>query len=157
MGAANERGAYCLPEVNDEVLVGFEHGDIHRPYIIGGVWNGRDATPRAVDDTIQSGKVRLRTIKTRTGHFIEFVEEDKGGSKAGVYVETASGHKLHINDSDKFVQIETSGGHQIKMDDRGLPTISVSSTGNLSLQAQGEIEIKAGGTVTVNGTFIRLN
>jgi uncharacterized protein involved in type VI secretion and phage assembly len=27
--------------VNDEVLVGFEHGDIHRPYIIGGVWNGR--------------------------------------------------------------------------------------------------------------------
>lgn len=44
-GAANGRGFDCLPEVNDEVLVGFEHGDIHRPYVIGGVWNGKDAPP----------------------------------------------------------------------------------------------------------------
>ncbi len=34
LGAANSRGFDCLPEVNDEVLVGFEHGDIHRPYVI---------------------------------------------------------------------------------------------------------------------------
>ena len=158
LGAANERGFYCLPEVNDEVLVGFEHGDIHRPYIIGGVWNGKDATPETVNDTIQSGKVRLRTIKTRTGHTIQFVEEDKGGSKAGVYVETAGGHKLHLNDSDGFVEIETSRGHQLKMDDRSFPpAISVSSKGDMSLKAQGNIEIKANGTITVNGAIIRLN
>ena len=34
IGAGNNRGFDCLPEINDEVLVGFEHGDIHRPYII---------------------------------------------------------------------------------------------------------------------------
>ena len=34
LGAAKQRGFDCLPEVNDEVLVGFEHGDIHRPYIL---------------------------------------------------------------------------------------------------------------------------
>lgn len=156
LGAANQRGFDCLPEVNDEVLVGFEHGDIHRPYVFGGVWNGKDAPPESVNDTIQNGKVRLRTFKTRTGHSLQFVEEDKGGSKAGIYIETTDGHKLHINDSDTYIEIETIGGHKIKLNDRD-HSISVNSTGNLSLQAQDNIEIKANGTITVNGALIRLN
>ena len=40
-----ERGAHFLPEVNDEVLVAFVHGDINHPYIIGGLWNGMDKPP----------------------------------------------------------------------------------------------------------------
>ena len=36
LGAGPNRGIYWLPEINDEVLVAFEHGDIHRPYVIGG-------------------------------------------------------------------------------------------------------------------------
>ncbi|MHC5832550.1 MAG: phage baseplate assembly protein V, partial [Nostoc sp.] len=52
-GAGNNRGFDCLPEIRDEVLVGFEHGDIHRPYIIGGVWNGEDASPENVNDAIE--------------------------------------------------------------------------------------------------------
>ena len=155
-GAGNARGFDCLPEVNDEVLVGFEHGDIHRPYVIGGVWNGKDAPPEKVDDSIQRGKVRLRTFKTRTGHTLQFVEEDKGGSKTGVRVETAGGHKIYLNDSDACVEIETNGGHKITMSDRD-KSISVNSTGNLSLKAQGNIEIKANGTITVNGAMIYLN
>ncbi|MEH2381754.1 MAG: VgrG-related protein [Nostoc sp.] len=155
-GAANGRGFDCLPEVNDEVLVGFEHGDIHRPYVLGGVWNGKDAPPEKVDDSIQRGKVRLRTFKTRTGHTLQFVEEDKGGSKTGVRVETAGGHKIYLNDSDACVEIETNGGHKITMSDRN-QSISVNSTGNLSLKAQGNIEIKANGTITVNGAMIYLN
>lgn len=155
-GAANDRGFDCLPEIDDEVLVGFEHGDIHRPYIIGGVWNGKDAPPEKVADSVQGGKVRLRTIKTRTGHTIQFVEEDKGSSKAGVRVETTGGNKIYLNDSDTCIEIETKGGHKIKMDDRG-QSISIDSTGNLSLKATGNIEIKANGTITVNGAMISLN
>ncbi|BAY06924.1 VgrG-related protein [Calothrix sp. NIES-2098] len=157
-GAANQRGFDCLPEVNDEVLVGFEHGDIHRPYVIGGVWNGKDAPPEAVDDTVVGGKVRLRTVKTRTGHTLQFIEEDKGSSKAGVRVQTQGGHKIYLNDSDRCIEIETNGGHKIKMDDTGKSKISVESTGDLSLEApRGSIDIKAGLDVTVQGKFIRLN
>lgn len=156
IGAANARGFDCLPEVNDEVLVGFEHGDIHRPYVIGGVWNGKDAPPEPVNDSIQGGKVRLRTIKTRTGHTLQFVEEDKGSSKAGVRLETTGGHKIYLNDSEACIEIETTGGHKITMDDRG-QSISVNSTGNLSLKAKGNIEIKANGTITINGAIISLN
>ncbi len=88
IGAGNQRGFDCLPEINDEVLVAFEHGDIHRPYVIGGVWNGLDKTPTTVDNSVAGGKVRLRTFKSRVGHQLQFVEEDKD-SKKGVYLNTA--------------------------------------------------------------------
>jgi phage protein D len=174
-GAANNRGFHCLPEINDEVLVGFEHGDIHRPYIIGNVWNGKDKPPEKVDDAVMNSKVRLRTIKTRTGHILQFVEEDKGSSKAGVYITTSKDHKVKINDSDRFIEIETSGGHKIKMDDQNRvieiktsgghkikmddmgQSVTVESTLNMTLKAQGNIDIKANGIITVQGAMIKLN
>jgi uncharacterized protein involved in type VI secretion and phage assembly len=137
IGAGKNRGFDCLPEINDEVLVAFEHGDIHRPYVIGGVWNGKDHPPASVNDTIQDGKVRLRTFKTRTGHKLQFVEEDKGSSQAGVYIETQGGHKLFINDSDG--------------------SITIHSTKDLKLDATGNIDINAGGIITVKGSLIKLN
>ncbi|HEY9850967.1 MAG TPA: VgrG-related protein [Leptolyngbyaceae cyanobacterium] len=142
IGAGNQRGFDCLPEINDEVLVAFEHGDIHRPYIIGIVWNGKDAPPNTVEDNVQDGKVRLRTFKTRTGHKIQFVEEDKGSSKAGAYIETSKGHQLRINDSEKMVEIETTGGHKIRLDDRD-GSISLSSTGKIDQNAIASINSKA--------------
>ncbi|MEH1828096.1 MAG: VgrG-related protein [Nostoc sp.] len=155
LGAGPNRGFDCLPEVGDEVLVGFEHGDIHRPYVIGGVWNGQDAPPEKVDDSVTSG-VRLRTIKTRVGHVLQFVEEDKGSSKKGIRVETTGGHKIYLNDSDRCIEIETTGGHKIKMDDMA-KSVSVKSTGNMSLDAAGNIDISANGVITVKGALIRLN
>ena len=43
--AGSGRGFLYLPEVDDEVLVGFEHGDIHHPFVIGSLWNGQDKPP----------------------------------------------------------------------------------------------------------------
>ncbi|MFB2977693.1 VgrG-related protein [Microseira sp. BLCC-F43] len=148
IGAGNRRGFDCLPEINDEVLVAFEHGDIHRPYVIGGVWNGKDATPNPVADDVADGKVRLRTFKTRVGHKIQFVEEDKGSSKKGAYIETAEGHKLRINDSQKFVEIETKGGHKLRLDD---------SNATITLSSKGNIDINANGIITIKGSTIKLN
>lgn len=132
VGAGANRGFDCLPEVNDEVLVAFEHGDIHRPYVIGGVWNGKDASPEKVEDTVVNGKVRLRTFKTRVGHKLQFVEEDKG-TKKGVYLNTIDGHNLRLNDSDKFAEVETTGGHKFRCDDNS-KEISLTSTGNITVK-----------------------
>ncbi|MEL6815902.1 MAG: VgrG-related protein, partial [Cyanobacteria bacterium J06598_3] len=147
IGGGPNRGFDCLPEIDDEVLVCFEHGDIRRPYILGGVWNGPDKPPNPVDKDVQGGKVRLRTFQTRTGHKLQFVEEDLD-TKAGVYIETTGGHKVRLNDSEKFVEIETSGGHKLRMSD-GDANITLSSTGN--------IDIKANGTITLQGALIKLN
>ncbi|MGF1536515.1 MAG: VgrG-related protein [Elainellaceae cyanobacterium] len=130
IGAGGDRGFDCLPEIDDEVLVGFEHGDIHRPYVFGGVWNGVDATPCDVGESVQDGKVQLRTFQTRVGHKIQFIED--GG-----------------------VMVKTSGGHEIYLDDSS-GAISIKSTGDLNINVPGNINIK-GKTVTIKGTPINLN
>ncbi len=50
--AGKERGIVFLPEVEDEVLVVFEHGDVNRPYILGALWNGEDKPPETSDGKI---------------------------------------------------------------------------------------------------------
>jgi phage protein D/phage baseplate assembly protein gpV len=147
VGAGADRGFDCLPEVNDEVLVAFEHGDIHRPYVIGGVWNGNDAPPTVVTDSVVDGKVRLRTFKTRVGHQLQFVEEDKGSVKKGAYLNTVDGHNLRLNDSDKFVELETTGGHKFRADDS-------SSSSVISLTSTGDINIKTGTSGTTKDLTI---
>ena len=140
VGAGITRGFDCLPEVNDEVLVAFEHGDIHRPYVIGGVWNGTDAPPETVANTIVDGKVRLRTFKTRVGHKLQFVEEDKD-TKKGVYLNTIDGHNLRMNDSEKFAELETTGKHKFRADDNDK---------SISLTSTGDIIVKSGNTGTAS-------
>jgi len=156
MGAGNKRGFDCLPEINDEVLVLFEHGDIHRPYVIGGVWNGEDSPPESIMNSVKDGLVRLRSFNTRTGHQLQFVEEDKENSKTGICITTNGGHKIQLNDSEKFIEIKTSKGHKLKMSDKD-SSINLSSTGNLKIEAKGNIDISATGIITVQGSVVKLN
>lgn len=153
-GAGKKRGFDCLPEIQDEVLVGFEHGDIHRPYIIGGVWNGEDVAPSNVNDSIEQRgdvkSVRLRTFKTTSGHTLQFIEKDKDTSKAGVRIETVYGHKIYLNDSDKIIEIQTKDGHSIKMDDKS-KSISIESTASMSLTAKTIMDIRGNVMAFVNG------
>lgn len=175
IGAGANRGFDCLPEVNDEVLVAFEHGDIHRPFVIGGVWNGKDKPPTPVTDSVADGKVRLRTIKTRLGHTLQFVEEDKGSSKKGIYLKTASGNQVDINDTEEKITIKTNGGHQVVLDDKtkkieiktsggqsntlsdNARKITLSATGEIELTAPQKISLKSGGSsIEVSPTSVKL-
>src|SRR5262245_56550673 len=62
--AGKGRGSFFLPEVDDEVILAFEHGDVRFPYVIGALWNGKD-TPR-YDNA--DGKNNLRVFTSRSGH-----------------------------------------------------------------------------------------
>ena len=45
--AGKQRGMFFMPEVDDEVLVAFEHGSFNHPYVVGYLWNGKDLPPEA--------------------------------------------------------------------------------------------------------------
>lgn len=86
IGMVNAGGFDCLLKVNDDVLVAFEHGVIHRPYVLSSVWNSRDAPPVSVQQSVQDGKVRLRTFKTPAGHQLQFIDDDRAGN---IHLKTA--------------------------------------------------------------------
>ena len=73
--AGKERGSYFVPEIGDEVLVLFGHGELDRPYIVGVLWNKEDKPPEEMD---ADGKNDVRAIHTRSGHKLIFNDsEDK--------------------------------------------------------------------------------
>ena len=128
-GAGNNRGFIIYPEVNDQVLVAFEHGDISRPYVLGGVWSSSDAVPVT---GVADGKVKLRAIKSRAGHRLEFAEDD-GADKGAVTLTTIGGRKVVISDTDKGLDI-ISEKHSIKLDDQG-NAVKITSGGTLEISA----------------------
>jgi uncharacterized protein involved in type VI secretion and phage assembly len=164
LGGGKDRGFDCLPEINDEVLVAFEHGDINRPYIIGSVWNGKDNPPEKVEHSVTGsgkGKVRLRTFKTRVGHQMQFVEEDGNDQKhKGVYLETQDQFKIKMDDTDKGIYLETRDQFKISMDDKK-KEIVIETPGGLSItlsDARRAIELKAGlGTIVLDDTGVSIN
>ena len=61
-----------LPEVNTEVVVAFEQGDVNHPYVVGSLWNGTKKPPKAPTAVVDgsTGEVKERILKTRSGHII---------------------------------------------------------------------------------------
>jgi phage protein D/phage baseplate assembly protein gpV len=161
-GAGPDRGFWCLPEVDDEVLCCFEHGDIHRPYIIGGVWNGKDAPPDSQDDSVNP--VHLRTFATRKGHRMTYADESAGSWHQGIHIVSSSGYKIVIDEESKYLEILTPGGHHLKMDDAG-QNVTLKSSGSmnieaatsLTMKAQVSMEIDATGQMTIKSATKQIN
>src|SRR3984893_11809017 len=107
--AGKERGAFFMPEIDDEVLVAFEHGDVNHPFIIGFLWNGVDTPPETTNQN--------RVIKTPGGHQLRF--EDTDGAKK-VILKSNGGHQIEIDDASQTITIKTNSGNQfIVLNDAG--------------------------------------
>ena len=96
--AGNGRGLYFLPEVDDEVLVLFERGDVCFPFVIGALWNGKDQAPAGNSD----GQNTLRVIKSRSGHLIRF---DDGEKQKIEIIDAKSNNRIVIDTSTDTVTI----------------------------------------------------
>ncbi|PLS83071.1 MAG: hypothetical protein CYG59_02360 [Chloroflexi bacterium] len=158
------RGFFYLPEIDDEVLVGFEHGDIHRPFVMGAMWNGKDAPPTKPGPTLGgSGNVYLRTVKTPYGHTLTF--DDTPGEEK-VTVETYKEHKVILDDTrgEEKVTVKTIKGHTITLDDtpgqekisivdytQNLQIVMNSTDSSLQIKALGNLSIEAQGKVAISG------
>jgi len=159
--AGQNRGMVFLPEVNDEVLVAFEHGDLNRPYVLGGLWNGVDKPPEGNKD----GKNNIRKIRSRSGHEIIFDDNDTA-RKEKIEIHTKAGHKIILNDSSGQEKIEIedkTGNNFIKMDSVQ-NSISIESTMKLNIKSQvveieagGMMTLKAGATLTIQGALVKIN
>src|SRR5215468_4899223 len=101
------RGTYVLPELDDQVLVVFEHGDFHRPIVIGALWSKKQE-PVEVN---QSGKNNTKLIKSRCGHRIIF--DDKQGAEKITIVDKTKKNKIVLDSVNKLVKIESDGDIEV--------------------------------------------
>jgi uncharacterized protein involved in type VI secretion and phage assembly len=96
--AGKDRGSVFRPEVDDEVLVLFEHGDMRFPYVIGAVWNGKDTMPSERGSDADNN---IRIIKSRSGHMI--ILDDTSGSEK-VTVQDKNGNILEMSSSGVVIK-----------------------------------------------------
>jgi uncharacterized protein involved in type VI secretion and phage assembly len=97
MMAGNGRGSMFLPEVNDEVLVAFEHGDVRFPYVVGFLWNGQDSPP--------GQHVRDRKIVSKNGHQIRFLDSTpSGGDMGALVIEDAHGNRITMSNGQIHIK-----------------------------------------------------
>ena len=125
--AGSERGTFFLPEVNDEVLVAFEFGDINHPYVIGAIWNGVAKPP----ETNSDGQNNIRKISSRSGHELIFNDNGSAGQEK-IEIHTKAGHKIVLDDSvggEKIEIVDKTGSNSIVFD-----SVQNSVTVNASLQ-----------------------
>lgn len=148
LGAGKDRGATIVPEVNDEVLVAFEQGDMRRPYVIGALYNGVDkpkAGPVPLVDP-GSGAVNRRSMVSRRGHRIDLLDQD--GKKEGIVVRSGD-DKVRIEMDSIGMKITVhSDGTVLVEGPKGV--VVDAGTGKLELKGQ-SIELIAKSGVKVDG------
>jgi uncharacterized protein involved in type VI secretion and phage assembly len=152
-GAGNARGYLVLPEVGDEVLVGFEHGNFDAPYVVGGLHNGKDQLPKFSADPVDggTGEIAVRGFVSRKGHKVELVEAD------GITIASGDG-KLIVKLDQKNQMIEVTSGKGISVKAQNGVTVDAGS-GPLELKGQKvtvrsatDVEVTANASMKLSGT-----
>ncbi|MFE5791132.1 VgrG-related protein [Streptomyces sp. NPDC056503] len=137
-------GEPYIPEVGDEVVVGFELGRLDRPYVLGGLYNGQDRPSGggAVDPT--SGAVDRRAFASKGGHKLELL--DAAGGAQGVRLRTGDGKlTIDLDQSGTAVTIGSDGSVRITAKEK----VSITATGGVSVAAErGALEL-SGDSVSV--------
>lgn len=140
-----ERGFFFLPEIDDEVLVGFEHGDVNRPYVLGALWNNTDKPPTGTAEVLAADKktVDQRVLRSRSGHLVVLNDKDK---EEQVVITSMSGHTVILDDKQ--------GSESITIKDKtGKNTMVIDSAKNsMSINVEGDFSVTAKGKITLTST-----
>ena len=128
-------GAYFLPEIGSEVLVGFMLGNWDKPVVIGSLWNKQSPLPAELPHE----KNVYKTIKTKAGSQVKFSDEEK---KQFIEIMTPAGMKISINDETSTVVISDK-------DNKNSITLN-SKEGCISFDANKKIELKVSGKALIS-------
>ena len=134
--AGTNRGAYIIPEKNDEVMVDFEGGNAEMPYVRSSIFNCLSH----MDNEWACGKTvptnQIKAIRTHNGHTIEVHDEGKDGY-IRIYDYEKENYILTFSTDEKLIKLE--------------------STGNIELYAKKDIIMKNVAETTIEYFFFRAN
>ncbi len=131
--AGNNRGMIFMPEIGDEVIVGFMHDDPRNPVILGMLHSSAIPAPFAAKDTNHQ-----KAMVTRSGMKIAFDDEKKI-----IEISTPGGYNFHLDEDQQEILLEDANANKIKM-----------SADGITLESSKDIVLKASGDVTIEGMNI---
>jgi phage protein D/phage baseplate assembly protein gpV len=168
--AGDGQGFFAVPDVDQEVVVGFVDGSADDPVVLGSLWSGAAAPPATPDD-----ENTVRSLVTRSGHQLVFDDADQGSVK----VTTNGGHELVMDDGETSISLTASGGNKITLSDDGIEllagkgdlTLSASSgevkisgkslsgkaDSGATIESSSSLDIKASGTLGLRGATVNIN
>jgi uncharacterized protein involved in type VI secretion and phage assembly len=144
LGGGADRGVIFEPEVDDEVLIGFEGGDPRKPVVIGGLYSATKKMPAWAGGSNRSGgSVISRKIASRSGHQILFAD-GAASTEQYLLVQHGSGtQKVKLNSNG--IEIESAAGNPITVKS-GSAQVQIDGSGNIALKGlkvtiEGETEV----------------
>jgi uncharacterized protein involved in type VI secretion and phage assembly len=132
--AGGDRGSWFIPDSGDEVLVAFEGGEPRRPYVVGALWNGKDAPPASMDGAGSNDK---KVLRSRNGVVVTL--DDTSGHEQ-LKLETPGGQTVTLEDGPGRIEVSDANGNSVELAAAG---ITVTATAKVTVQAA-QVEVTAG-------------
>lgn len=152
------RGTYFIPQIGDEVLVAFNHGDVREPYVLGGTWNSIDRPPALAP----TDPVTKRKIRTPLGHELSFDEALQSVTLTSNTMSTVTldPEQALLSTPTASVRIGKAGDVTITASTKltlSAPVIEISADALLTVSSNGNATVSSAGMCTVKGLPIKLN
>ncbi|MBL8348245.1 MAG: type VI secretion system tip protein VgrG [Rubrivivax sp.] len=135
--ASNAFGAFFVPELGDEVLLGFLAGDPACPVVLGSLYSSRHPPAQAL-----TAENNVKSIVTRCKAKLEFNEEDKV-----ITVSTPGANTVVLSDKDKSIVLTDQNGNKVRLAQAG---ITMESPKDIKIDAKGAITVSAVGALTLS-------
>jgi uncharacterized protein involved in type VI secretion and phage assembly len=142
--AGPNRGTWFIPDINDEVLVAFEAGEVRRPYVLGSLWNAASVPPASMDATNDKKLLRSRNC-------VKITLDDQNGQESFI-VETPGGQSITLRDGPGSIEIADSNGNSVKFETAG---ITVNASAKVTINAS-QVNISSG-MVSVNAGMTKFS
>lgn len=181
--ASSGFGEFFIPEIGDEVILGYLNNDPAHPVILGSVYSAKHAPPYEL-----AAENNIKAVVTRSNLKLEFDDENKV-----ITVTTPAGNKIVVSDQDESILIQDQTDNKVELSTSGIniespKDIKITATGKMALTSTGEMslsssadlkasglnieasadigmtakggasaEVSAGGNTTIKGTMVMIN
>ena len=145
--AGQGKGQQFVPEIGEEVMVGFEMNNAERPYIIGSFYNGGTGKPDeawAASQENDGTSNNIKAIRTRNGHTILFNDKGEAGL-IEIYDNKSNAYHITLSADDKKITIYSAGEIEVVAD----TDINIMAKGDIGISADGDVGIKSKGNISM--------
>jgi uncharacterized protein involved in type VI secretion and phage assembly len=151
-------GSYFVPQIGDEVLVAFNHGDVREPYVLGTCWNTTDRPP-AIAPT---DAVTKRKIRTPLGHELSFDEATQTVTLTSNAMTTLTLDPTKAEISTPFAKVTVGMAGDVSISAKtkltlDAPVIEINAKSVLNVSSKGTAALKASGACAVQGSVVKIN